>query len=731
MAKENKINSGDQFTEYITSDMAGVSYDTSFNMIFVEGGTFTLGWESEDETMKPENVEPVPNVTVSDFYIGETEVTVEMWDAVMGLSEPGVDANRPVEYVNFYQAQDFLARLYNLTGKTYRLATEAEWEFAAKGGNPGKVGNDEYPGNNHKYLFAGSNIHDDVVADVTTGAKNVKTKKPNILGIYDMCGNTEEWVYNSWDSNLVGGVDPIGPSGPFHQQKTRRGGTYGSSANSTRTLASRQVRSIDGGVGMGFRLCLSGDMNSVPPGMVRPKDVVHPNIDERNLPVTYRDPRWITNDNYVWLGSFGGFLSFEMKIWETGEMAIRSPGYTERTGQWYSVSNLGIVFVENAFQQNEKRIIMPYMFITEELATIINDVSFYGDGAPMGRFEKKEVADSSKFKKPEYIVLYPPEELAKSSTHDHTSYDLSNITEEMKGKDRRLINEDGFGWWLTTSIGIHQYREDITEDDLRFVVYSPAFPSESGGADPGYGANYLAQGKWYTINDMLLVVDTGDILIHYLYTVTPEVNSYVTQGKKAKQMLHISYADYEKGDARIFECHPNKDIRGYTHQIPEGEFKPFGISTFRREMPPEPLCPGGCGYPINHCRCNTICPDCGEHINNCCCHNVEARLAEAVENVKSCFEGYQVTNNTSQAHLDAAARLAIGLHQIKRSWIGFKKTNATKEKDGSITGTLTLILKDKQEHIPITLVIPCLAPAKTKEEEAMAKLMARFGFKGK
>ena len=163
-ATQGKPVSGDLLVETLTTDMAGVKFDTAFNMVFVEGGTFTLGLEASDASMRPENVDPVRNVTVSDFYIGETEVTVSMWNAVMGLPQPGFDANRPKEQVSFYQVQEFLDRLYVLTGRTYRLATEAEWEFAAKGGNPGKVGNAEYPGNNHKYLFAGSNDHDEVVA---------------------------------------------------------------------------------------------------------------------------------------------------------------------------------------------------------------------------------------------------------------------------------------------------------------------------------------------------------------------------------------------------------------------------------------------------------------------------------------------------------------------------------------------------------------------------------------
>ncbi len=98
--------SGDLFTESLTTDMAGVKFDTDFNMVFVEGGTFTLGWEAEDASLRPENVDPVRNVTVSDFYIGETEITVSMWNAVMGLPQPGFDADRPKEQVSLYQVQE-------------------------------------------------------------------------------------------------------------------------------------------------------------------------------------------------------------------------------------------------------------------------------------------------------------------------------------------------------------------------------------------------------------------------------------------------------------------------------------------------------------------------------------------------------------------------------------------------------------------------------------------------
>ncbi|MBR4691298.1 MAG: SUMF1/EgtB/PvdO family nonheme iron enzyme [Oscillospiraceae bacterium] len=705
--------SGDKLTQTLTTEMIGVKFDTSFDMVFVEGGTFTLGWEASDASMRPESVTPVRNVTVSDFYIGETEVTVSLWNAVMGLPQPGADADRPKENVNFYAVQEFLARLYVLTGRTYRLATEAEWEFAAKGGNPGLTGNAEYPGNNHKYLFAGSNVHDEVVAS-RTSVQNVKTKKPNILGIYDLCGNAEEWVYNSFDANLVGGVDPIGPAGPFHQQKTRRGGIYGGLPDSTRTLVARQVRSIDGGAGVGFRIALSGDMNSVPPGMIRPMDVVHPNIDERNLPVTYRDQRMVTGDGTVWESSIGSFQSFRMKLWDTGEMVIQAAGFSDRVGQWYSVSNLGVVFVEDAFTENEKRMTLPYMFMTENFATIINDVSFIGDGAPVHRMEK-HADEGSGIVKPTGLTLYAPEALAEASTHDHTSYDLTNITPEMKGHDERLIDGEGYGWWLSApAIGAHQYRQDITDSIFRFVVYSPSFGNGTGGADQGYGGNYLAQGAWYTVNDMLLVVGEGAAARHYLYTVTGETSSYIRSGQRTRQLMEISYMGYERGDSRYLELHPNDAIRGYSKDIPAGwAFPPEKPSTFMAEAETETLCPGGCGQVISKCLCPTMCPVCHEHLDNCYCNDAPQRLDAGVRAAQSAFAACEVSNSVTQAHLDAAARLAIGSHNITRSWSGFTKVNATREQAGSVKATLTLSLNGYTKTLNVDLPIGALPKADT------------------
>lgn len=178
----------------------------SFKMIAVKGGTFTMGATSEQTGAEP-NESPTHSVTLSDYYIGETEVTQELWNAVMG-SNPSIfmgDMQRPVEYVTWDDCQTFISRLNELTGETFRLPTEAQWEYAARGGNKSKG-----------YTYSGSNTIDDVAwytSNSSSTTHPVKTKAPNELGIYDMSGNVWEWcsdwfgVYSSAEQ-----TDPTGPA---------------------------------------------------------------------------------------------------------------------------------------------------------------------------------------------------------------------------------------------------------------------------------------------------------------------------------------------------------------------------------------------------------------------------------------------------------------------------------------------------------------------------------------
>ncbi|MBR3915349.1 MAG: formylglycine-generating enzyme family protein [Bacteroidales bacterium] len=176
-------------------------------MIAVEGGTFQMGATSEQGSDANDNEKPVHPVTLSDYYIGETEVTQELWQAVMG-SNPSYFSGypqRPVEYVSWNDCQEFITKLNELTGKNFRLPTEAEWEYAARGGNKSQ-----------RYKYSGSNTIGNVAwYDDNSGSEthDVKTKQANELGIYDMSGNVWEWCQD-WYGDYSSGsqTNPTGPS---------------------------------------------------------------------------------------------------------------------------------------------------------------------------------------------------------------------------------------------------------------------------------------------------------------------------------------------------------------------------------------------------------------------------------------------------------------------------------------------------------------------------------------
>ena len=161
-------------------------------MVAVEGGTFTMGATPEQGSYYNKSERPTHQVTVSSFWIGKTEVTQELWIALMGSNPSYFHSSnlQPVEHVSWNDCQEFITKLNEATGKTFRLPTEAEWEFAARGGNKSQG-----------YKFSGSDNDDDVAwYDSNSGGKThpVASKAPNELGIYDMSGNLFEWC-RKWE----------------------------------------------------------------------------------------------------------------------------------------------------------------------------------------------------------------------------------------------------------------------------------------------------------------------------------------------------------------------------------------------------------------------------------------------------------------------------------------------------------------------------------------------------
>lgn len=189
-----------------------------FTMVEVGGGTFTMGATSEQGSDAWDEETPAHQVTLSDYYIGQTEVTQALWEAVMG-SNPSDHRgdNLPVEQVSWDDCQVFIQKLNQLTGKQFRLPTEAEWEYAARGGRKSRG-----------YKYAGGNNIDSVAwCDGNSGNEThpVATKQANELGIYDMSGNVLEWC-SDWcgDYTSSSQSDPQGPSSGLY--RVNRGGCY-------------------------------------------------------------------------------------------------------------------------------------------------------------------------------------------------------------------------------------------------------------------------------------------------------------------------------------------------------------------------------------------------------------------------------------------------------------------------------------------------------------------------
>jgi formylglycine-generating enzyme required for sulfatase activity len=223
-----------------------------FDMVKVRGGTFTMGCTGEQGSDCYDWEKPAHQVTVSEFYIGRYEVTQREWRQVIGSDPPGLRFkgcdNCPVEGVSWEDIQQFLSKLNAMTGKTYRLPTEAEWEYAARGGALSRG-----------YKYSGSNSLDAVAwHDGNSGDKTrpVGQKQANELGLYDMNGNVWEWCQDWYGPYAAGAqTNPKGPSRAAN--RIIRGGSWNSGArycrNTYRNISNPpSFRSFN----LGFRLVL-------------------------------------------------------------------------------------------------------------------------------------------------------------------------------------------------------------------------------------------------------------------------------------------------------------------------------------------------------------------------------------------------------------------------------------------------------------------------------------------
>jgi formylglycine-generating enzyme required for sulfatase activity len=215
-------------------------------MVFIQGGTFQMGSNEGDDDEKP-----VHTVTVGSFYMGKYEVTQNQWKAIMGGNPSNFSdcINCPVESVSWNNVQEFIQKLNQRTGKSFRLPTEAEWEYAARGGNQSRG-----------YTYSGGNNLDEVAwYDGNSGNKThpVGQKGPNELGLYDMSGNVWEWCGDWYGSGYYQNSPAINPKGPTSESsRVDRGGCWYRNAQYCRS-SFRSFAPLSRISYLGFRLVLA------------------------------------------------------------------------------------------------------------------------------------------------------------------------------------------------------------------------------------------------------------------------------------------------------------------------------------------------------------------------------------------------------------------------------------------------------------------------------------------
>jgi formylglycine-generating enzyme required for sulfatase activity len=221
------------------------------DMVFIQGGRIRRGCPNLDGSGCLADERPRHEVRLRNFMIGRYPVTQRQWASVMGSTPSHFQGDTlPVEQVSWNEVQEFIRRLNAMTGKRYRLPTEAEWEYAALGGT--LASGQEFSG--HRFL-------DDVAwYDYNSGGRTWQAgrKEPNELGIHDMLGNVWEWVSDRYDRYYYRNSPISNPKGPKHgNERVYRGCAFNSAENicriSLRNFAAPDYRMVN----LGFRLARS------------------------------------------------------------------------------------------------------------------------------------------------------------------------------------------------------------------------------------------------------------------------------------------------------------------------------------------------------------------------------------------------------------------------------------------------------------------------------------------
>jgi len=519
-----------------TESLSGLGSYKTLDMVYVKGGSYTRGCSSNDNACESTE-KPSHSVTLSDYYIGKYELTNAQWVAVMGGS--GTKDNKPKTSITWYDAVEFTCKLSKQTNKKYRLVTDAEFEYAARGGI-----------NKNNFLYSGSNTANDVAwtsanAGGGYGAKDVGTKNANTLGIYDLSGNVYEWTLDSWGwaatySSSSGLTNPMNRP-TAHTQKTRRGGSYDQPASESRVSA-HKIRSIEGKDGsIGLRLARSVSDND-PAAKIDPCGITQP--FPSGAKTNYRDERIATADDEAWIYDMGEYnpgMGYVLRLSPTGAARyamimngnVISYGDASASGEWFTVNGQSLYIVPSS--GTAKKYI--YLPLCRERC---DNMSMMPSTDMPGRYERMKISD---FKGAEKVTLTTisspktPQALAQAA--GKTMVDMANPPET--GHDTRLI-EGAAQAWVQDNValnagGTHRYRKDFDNaQDMRFVVWDAAANSST----------LLAHGPWFTVDSTFLrVKDPNGANYDYLYNVVE---------KDGKQTLyHISFQSYEPGDFRMFE----------------------------------------------------------------------------------------------------------------------------------------------------------------------------------